>query len=131
MACSDNVVRAGLTPKLIDVSTLCEMLSYKMEKVQLLEKHQKDTFCSTFTPPVEEFKLTCIQLRNENDTYTFQPDEHCIIFVFSGKPTIIVGNTHHVVQDDLVFFSIKNIKITFAGSGEIYICSKSSSHSNL
>ena len=29
MACSDNVVRAGLTPKLIDVPTLCSMLEYK------------------------------------------------------------------------------------------------------
>ncbi len=29
MACSDNVVRAGLTPKYKDVSTLCEMLTYK------------------------------------------------------------------------------------------------------
>lgn len=29
MACSDNVVRAGLTPKLIDVPTLCEMLIYE------------------------------------------------------------------------------------------------------
>lgn len=28
MACSDNVVRAGLTPKLRDVPTLCGMLSY-------------------------------------------------------------------------------------------------------
>ena len=29
MACSDNVVRAGLTPKLIDVPTLCSMLEYR------------------------------------------------------------------------------------------------------
>ena len=28
MACSDNVVRAGLTPKFIDVPVLCEMLKY-------------------------------------------------------------------------------------------------------
>lgn len=28
MACSDNVVRAGLTPKLRDVPTLCSMLTY-------------------------------------------------------------------------------------------------------
>ena len=28
MACSDNVVRAGLTPKLIDVDVLCTMLEY-------------------------------------------------------------------------------------------------------
>lgn len=29
MATSDNVVRAGLTPKFRDVSTLCSMLTYK------------------------------------------------------------------------------------------------------
>lgn len=29
MATSDNVVRAGLTPKYIDVPTLCSMLTYK------------------------------------------------------------------------------------------------------
>lgn len=29
MATSDNVVRAGLTPKLRDVQTLCSMLTYK------------------------------------------------------------------------------------------------------
>lgn len=28
MACSDNVVRAGLTPKFIDKATLCSMLTY-------------------------------------------------------------------------------------------------------
>ena len=28
MACSDNVVRAGLTPKLRDTAVLCEMLDY-------------------------------------------------------------------------------------------------------
>ena len=28
MACSDNVVRAGCTPKYRDVHTLCEMLDY-------------------------------------------------------------------------------------------------------
>jgi mannose-6-phosphate isomerase len=29
MATSDNVVRAGLTPKYIDTNTLCQMLTYK------------------------------------------------------------------------------------------------------
>lgn len=30
MACSDNVVRAGLTPKFKDVDNLVDMLSYSM-----------------------------------------------------------------------------------------------------
>ena len=38
MACSDNVVRAGLTPKLIDVPTLCEMLIYQCPGVNFLLK---------------------------------------------------------------------------------------------
>jgi mannose-6-phosphate isomerase len=33
MACSDNVVRAGLTPKYIDKHTLVEMLDYTSRTV--------------------------------------------------------------------------------------------------
>ncbi|KAF5193483.1 Mannose-6-phosphate isomerase [Thalictrum thalictroides] len=33
MATSDNVVRAGLTPKLRDVPTLCSMLTYKQVRI--------------------------------------------------------------------------------------------------
>lgn len=33
MATSDNVVRAGLTPKHMDVNTLCSMLTYKQVKI--------------------------------------------------------------------------------------------------
>lgn len=36
MACSDNVVRAGLTPKLIDVPTLCSMLEYRYSSPELI-----------------------------------------------------------------------------------------------
>jgi mannose-6-phosphate isomerase len=34
MACSDNVVRAGLTPKFKDVAVLCDMLDYSMKSSQ-------------------------------------------------------------------------------------------------
>jgi len=33
MATSDNVVRAGLTSKPLDIQTLCSMLSYKLVKI--------------------------------------------------------------------------------------------------
>ena len=38
MACSNYVVRAGLTPKLRDVDTLCEMLTYKVSLVFTLNR---------------------------------------------------------------------------------------------
>merc|ERR1712032_397448 len=37
MACSDNVVRAGLTPKLRDTETLCAMLNYEGGKPAIME----------------------------------------------------------------------------------------------
>lgn len=36
MATSDNVVRAGLTPKKRDVQTLCSMLTYKQVNVMMI-----------------------------------------------------------------------------------------------
>jgi mannose-6-phosphate isomerase len=33
MACSDNTIRAGLTPKFKDVNTLCSSLTYRMSDV--------------------------------------------------------------------------------------------------
>merc|ERR1719277_1427799 len=63
MACSDNVVRGGLTPKYKDLDVLCDMLVYKggappmiiPEKVEdgrLLYRHQD----------LDEFQVTHISL---------------------------------------------------------------------
>jgi mannose-6-phosphate isomerase len=41
MARSDNVVRAGLTPKSVDVETLISMLTYKAEKLKIYEGEKK------------------------------------------------------------------------------------------
>ena len=44
MACSDNVVRAGLTPKFKDVNQLCDMLTYSTRDAaqQLFEPVEQD-----------------------------------------------------------------------------------------
>ena len=41
MATSDNVVRAGLTPKLKDAETLAEMLTYRLAPADVLTGEQK------------------------------------------------------------------------------------------
>ena len=59
MACSDNVVRAGLTPKFKDVRTLCDMLDYRprtCEDTKLASfTKPTDTFVQTYNPHVNEF----------------------------------------------------------------------------
>lgn len=66
MACSDNVVRAGLTPKLKDVDTLCEMLDYhcrtKEETIFSYIKSPNNPFVTIYDPPVPEFTVARIQV---------------------------------------------------------------------
>lgn len=59
MACSDNTVRAGLTPKFIDVPTLCEMLSYIPSKDRLFlpTRSLEDPYLSIYDPPVPDFTV--------------------------------------------------------------------------
>lgn len=64
MACSDNVVRAGLTPKFKDVATLCEMLTYKMESPssKLFTPINENQFTKVYSPPVQDFAVAKIQV---------------------------------------------------------------------
>lgn len=56
MACSDNVVRAGLTPKFKDVPQLCDMLSYSMRAAadQKCVPARKGNV-ATYRGPVDDF----------------------------------------------------------------------------
>lgn len=66
MACSDNVVRAGLTPKLKDVDTLCEMLDYrcrtKEEIIFSCTQSPNNLFVTVYDPPVPDFTIARIQV---------------------------------------------------------------------
>lgn len=64
MACSDNVVRAGLTPKFIDVETLCSMLDYKGEEAskKIFQPQVEDEYTCIFTPPVPDFSVAKVQV---------------------------------------------------------------------
>ncbi|KAF8680981.1 Phosphomannose isomerase type I [Rhizoctonia solani] len=66
MATSDNVVRAGLTPKLRDVPTLVSMLTYnsgpadaqRMEPKPFKgESSDSDSFTTLYDPPIPEFSV--------------------------------------------------------------------------
>lgn len=64
MACSDNVVRAGLTPKFRDVDTLLEMVSYACESGEhkiFTPKHLNE-YTQLFAPPVEDFSICKIEV---------------------------------------------------------------------
>lgn len=63
MACSDNVVRAGLTPKMKDVDTLVKMLTYKCTTPTITRGQKKDQHCTLYVPPVKDFAMEIVELR--------------------------------------------------------------------
>lgn len=62
MACSDNVVRAGLTNKYIDKHTLVEMLDYTGRPISRTKfvgtEDKQDISVTIFRPPVPDFGVT-------------------------------------------------------------------------
>eukprot|EP00941_MAST-03F_sp_MAST-3F-sp1_P006111 g6111.t1 len=73
MACSNNVIRAGLTPKFRDVEELCDCLCYEtsqpLEQMNnLVSKRNGNT--TVYSPPIDEFVITQISLRSKNDSET-------------------------------------------------------------
>ncbi|XP_055518501.1 mannose-6-phosphate isomerase [Leucoraja erinacea] len=90
MACSDNTVRAGLTPKFIDVHTLCEMLNYTpapaREKIFPFVRDPCDPCVFMYNPPVPDFSVIKIEIPSSVEEYTISSiDSASILLVISGE----------------------------------------------
>lgn len=68
MAASDNVIRAGLTPKFKDTAVLCESLTYTQGLPDVLTGSPMGPPGATlYRPPFEEFEIQRLQLRDPAD----------------------------------------------------------------
>ena len=93
MALSDNVVRAGLTPKFRDVETLCSMLTYQYGRTQLLSPQRIDPYTLLYRPPEEfaEFEVeVCTLPPNAPPQHPAILDCGSIFLVFKGTTCSIV-----------------------------------------
>jgi mannose-6-phosphate isomerase len=91
MAASDNVVRAGFTPKFKDVENLVEMLTYSYESVEkqkmIAEKFPRSSGAGDsllFNPPIEEFAVLQTTFKSSTGTRKFQE--------FHGPSILIITN---------------------------------------
>lgn len=91
MACSDNVVRAGLTPKFKDKATLCSMLDYTMSPSQsrIFAWYSEDDAPQyhVYDPPVPEF--TVISVSFSKGQHSLKPrNGPSIVLIVEGQGTL-------------------------------------------
>jgi mannose-6-phosphate isomerase len=119
MASSDNVIRAGFTPKFQDVDTLTEILTYDHEppEKQLLEPvdYPYVTLNSTayssgsesmlYDPPIEEFSVVRTVLKKKSAKATFEGlGGPSIVICTSGSGMISVGPKQEELREGWVYF---------------------------
>lgn len=124
MAASDNVVRAGFTPKFIDVSTLVSMLTYRYGGVEA-QKMETPVFgratggeAALYDPPIDEFSVVRSQVEGEQKHAPV--DGPSIIIVTEGTGSIAGDGVEEAVVPGSVYFVGAGLPITLKGSLTAY-----------
>ncbi|CAI0472423.1 unnamed protein product [Linum tenue] len=124
MATSDNVVRAGLTPKYRDVGTLCSMLTYKQGRPEILKGFALNRYTTRYLPPFDEFEVDRCLLPG-GESAVFPAVEGPSIFVIaSGEGAMLTAGSSTrdaVVEGDVVFATADTEISVRAGRTELHL----------
>ncbi|CAB4400904.1 unnamed protein product [Rhizophagus irregularis] len=117
MAASDNVIRAGLTPKFKDVNVLTDMLTYRYGSAEsrLLAPipYNNNKLTVLYDPPIEEFSVSMTQINSLDKKEVFDGiPGPSVIIVTNGKGTLKVNNLLESLEPGSVFFIGANVPIT-------------------
>ena len=113
MATSDNVVRAGLTPKLRDTGVLCDMLTYKMgpptvgkgEPVSLSRGGSPATSMRAYVPPFAEFQMNVLAVGAGEAAGVGHLKGPLVVLVHAGACRLAVGGREDAAKKGDVFFA--------------------------
>lgn len=131
MACSDNVVRAGLTPKFKDVETLIEMLNYTPNKasseIVKPKQHPDYDYIKMFIPSVKDFVVAEINVEPNRSKFEIENCQYdSIILVLSGEAEMkkTRGQIIPLAEGSIVFVPSeygRKIEITFKSGSNTFI----------
>ncbi|KAK9806420.1 hypothetical protein WJX73_004588 [Symbiochloris irregularis] len=85
MATSDNVVRAGLTPKLRDTEVLCESLTYHQGPPDVLRGTPLGRYTTVYQPPFEEFEVRRMELPGHAESIVSANQGPTVMLVQQGS----------------------------------------------
>lgn len=101
MACSDNVIRAGLTPKYKDVQQLLASLNYTGSSAEsrLFKPKTLDANTQVFAPPVKDFAVVNITLpSSQTSSYSLKlPQGPGILLVLKGSRNLHLKDHSNLV----------------------------------
>ncbi|KAI9036343.1 mannose-6-phosphate isomerase pmi1 [Aspergillus affinis] len=133
MASSDNVVRAGFTPKFKDVSTLTDMLTYSYAPIEEQKLEPKDypyvvlnvpayssmSSSLLYDPPIEEFSVVKTELKRAGAKATFDGlAGPSIVICTGGTGKITVGHKTEEVKEGYVYFVGATAECIIESTGE-------------
>ncbi|KAL0579898.1 Mannose-6-phosphate isomerase [Marasmius crinis-equi] len=123
MANSDNVIRAGLTPKLIDVPNLVSGLTYvpgepgrhKVTPSSFPESSQSSA-STLYDPPIPEFSVVQVKLKGSQESHPAVPGPS-IVVVVQGQGTVKWEGDRLEIKNGDVFFIGADTGVEFASTG--------------
>lgn len=118
MAASDNVVRAGLTPKHVDVPELLEIADFRPTPPPQWAPDEAGPSTLAYTPPVAEFSLHVVAAP-ATDLPVAGP---CIVLALDGEVTVATGaDSQTLGQGAAVFVGYDEGAIEVSGAGRVAI----------
>ncbi|KAF2142485.1 uncharacterized protein K452DRAFT_226375 [Aplosporella prunicola CBS 121167] len=139
MASSDNVVRAGFTPKFKDVSTLTRMLTYSYAPISDQKMHPTDypyatlnskayssaSVATLYDPPIEEFSVVRTALNAPGAKATFDGIQGpSIILCTHGSGSIAVGPKKEKMEAGFVYFVGATAECVLEAEGDEFVTFK-------
>lgn len=93
MACSDNVIRAGLTPKFKDVDQLLRLINYNGASAEskIFQPRRIDEQTELFAPAVRDFALARIVMRTQQQQQQYRFANRCggsVLMVLTGQAVL-------------------------------------------
>ncbi|KAJ2844897.1 Mannose-6-phosphate isomerase, partial [Coemansia erecta] len=109
MATSDNVVRAGLTPKMRDVPVLVDMLTYDFgtpmaKLLQPVPLGHGTKHSVVYDPPIDEFSVACTRLEPKLSETVGPLQGPQILIVAEGNGKLDAAGESFDVQPGFVYF---------------------------
>lgn len=121
MNCSNNVVRAGLTNKFIDVDTLIKMLTYEYGNLNIMKGEKINEFESHYKTEVKEFMLEKLVIPSNQSYVLTKHNTPRIVITISGKGIVHGSNQDITLLQGSLFFISAGEEVKFESKDSLLV----------